>query len=400
MTTSIVMPKLGMTMTKGTIVEWLKNPGDTISKGEEIVTISSEKLTSEVEAPASGVLFKIIKEANEEVPVGEIIGIIGENIEEFSSSSIVDTTNDLHEKKEYPLSNDKEQDPFKKRFRISPAARKRAKELGVDTLQVTGTGPKGRITRRDIEKAAKEAGTTKKRLQTTRSPETETQMLSSMRSTIAKRMHKSITSTAQLTLHRKAEIDTLIKFQNNIRQEVSQNDLNVRLTLTVFLAKAVILSLKEMPIMNRHLVDNTLYQYDDIHLGIATSLDEGLVVPVVKNADKLSLGALAEAISTVTKKARNSKADPNELTGSTFTLTNLGSQGVEYFTPILNPPESGILGVGAFSEELKLINGKVVSVKRIPLSLTFDHRVLDGVPAADFLARIVYYLEHPYLLVL
>src|SRR5699024_10601588 len=128
--------------------------------------------------------------------------------------------NDLHEKKEYPLSNDKEQDPFKKRFRISPAARKRAKELGVDTLQVTGTGPKGRITRRDIEKAAKEAGTTKKRLQTTRSPETETQMLSSMRSTIAKRMHKSITSTAQLTLHRKAEIDTLIKFQNNIRQEV------------------------------------------------------------------------------------------------------------------------------------------------------------------------------------
>lgn len=164
MTTSIVMPKLGMTMTKGTIVEWLKNPGDTISKGEEIVTISSEKLTSEVEAPASGVLFKIIKEANEEVPVGEIIGIIGENIEEFSSSSIVDTTNDLHEKKEYPLSNDKEQDPFKKRFRISPAARKRAKELGVDTLQVTGTGPKGRITRRDIEKAAKEAGTTKKRL--------------------------------------------------------------------------------------------------------------------------------------------------------------------------------------------------------------------------------------------
>lgn len=400
MTTSIVMPKLGMTMTKGTIAEWLKNPGDTISKGEEIVTISSEKLTSEVEAPASGVLFKIIKEANEEVPVGEIIGIIGENIEEFSSSSIVDTTNDLHEKKEYPLSNDKEQDPFKKRFRISPAARKRAKELGVDTLQVTGTGPKGRITRRDIEKAAKEAGTTKKRLQTTRSPETETQMLSSMRSTIAKRMHKSITSTAQLTLHRKAEIDTLIKFQNNIRQEVSQNDLNVRLTLTVFLAKAVILSLKEMPIMNRHLVDNTLYQYDDIHLGIATSLDEGLVVPVVKNADKLSLGALAEAISTVTKKARNSKADPNELTGSTFTLTNLGSQGVEYFTPILNPPESGILGVGAFSEELKLINGKVVSVKRIPLSLTFDHRVLDGVPAADFLARIVYYLEHPYLLVL
>lgn len=221
-----------------------------------------------------------------------------------------------------------------------------------------------------------------------------------MRSTIAKRMHKSITSTAQLTLHRKAEIDTLIKFQNNIRQEVSQNDLNVRLTLTVFLAKAVILSLKEMPIMNRHLVDNTLYQYDDIHLGIATSLDEGLVVPVVKNADKLSLGALAEAISTVTKKARNSKADPNELTGSTFTLTNLGSQGVEYFTPILNPPESGILGVGAFSEELKLIDGKVVSVKRIPLSLTFDHRVLDGVPAADFLARIVYYLEHPYLLVL
>ncbi|GGB38306.1 2-oxo acid dehydrogenase subunit E2 [Virgibacillus dakarensis] len=411
MATSIVMPKLGMTMTEGTVVEWLKNPGDPITEGEGVVTISSEKLTNEVEAPASGILLEIKKEVDDEASVGEVIGIIGEKGEKVDT--ITSASEQIHEddgeqvkQQKTPASaagqpDQQVGDSSKKRLRISPAARKKAKALGVDTLQVTGTGPNSRITRRDIEQAAKKAAvqpieqTDQK--QSTASDANIANM-SQMRSTIANRMHESLTATAQLTLHRKADINRLLDFQKKLRQEARENDLDLKLTLTVLLARAVTLSLKDNPLMNTHLIDNKLHQYDEVDLGIATALEEGLVVPVVKHAERLPLGDLAKSIQTVTEKARN--GTNNELSGSTFTITNLGNQGVEYFTPILNTPESGILGVGTFVDELKLEEEKVISVKKLPLSLTFDHRVLDGAPAAAFLSRIVYYLENPYLLVL
>ncbi|GIP62429.1 dihydrolipoamide acetyltransferase component of pyruvate dehydrogenase complex [Virgibacillus pantothenticus] len=411
MATSIVMPKLGMTMTEGTVEEWLKQPGDTVKEGEGIVTISSDKLTSEVEAPADGVLLKIIKDVTEEATVGEPIGIVGQDGEEVGEavSNVEETKTEqepeVHQETIQQSELNQKMDGPQRKKRISPAARKKAKALAIDISNITGTGPKGRITRRDIEQAAKqqaaatimEEQTVEK--QTAQEKATHVTGLSSMRKSIATNMQQSLANTAQLTLHRKADITDLLVFQNKMRAEAAENGLDIKLTLTVFLARAVTLSLQQHPEVNTHLIDEQLHQYDVVHLGIATSLENGLVVPVVKHAERLPLGSLAEQIKLVTESARKGKNV--ELNGATFTISNLGAQGVEYFTPILNPPESGILGVGTFIKEFALGENEAVKQKiSLPLSLTFDHRVLDGAPAAAFLNTIAHYLANPYLLLL
>ncbi|API93584.1 MULTISPECIES: dihydrolipoamide acetyltransferase family protein [Virgibacillus] len=411
MATSIVMPKLGMTMTEGTVEEWLKQPGDTVKEGEGIVTISSDKLTSEVEAPADGVLLKIIKDVTEEATVGEPIGIVGQDGEEVGEavSNVEETKTEqepeVHQETIQQSELNQKMDGPQRKKRISPAARKKAKALAIDISNITGTGPKGRITRRDIEQAAKqqaaatimEEQTVEK--QTAQEKATHVTGLSSMRKSIATNMQQSLANTAQLTLHRKADITDLLVFQNKMRAEAAENGLDIKLTLTVFLARAVTLSLQQHPEVNTHLIDEQLHQYDVVHLGIATSLENGLVVPVVKHAERLPLGSLAEQIKLVTESAREGKNV--ELNGATFTISNLGAQGVEYFTPILNPPESGILGVGTFIKEFALGENEAVKQKiSLPLSLTFDHRVLDGAPAAAFLNTIAHYLANPYLLLL
>ncbi|NBJ71142.1 MULTISPECIES: dihydrolipoamide acetyltransferase family protein [Clostridia] len=415
MATSIVMPKLGMTMTEGTVEEWLKQPGDTVKEGEGIVTISSDKLTSEVEATADGVLLKIIKDVTEEAAVGEPIGILGQDGEEVGEG--VSTAEETKTEQEPEVhqetiqrselndqANQKVDGPQRKR-RISPAARKKAKALAIDISNVTGTGPKGRITRRDIEQAAKQqAAATIIEEQTVENQTAQKKAahvsgLSPMRKSIATNMQYSLATTAQLTLHRKVDITDLLVFQKKMRAEAAENNLDIKLTLTVFLARAVTLSLQQHPEVNTHLIDEQLHQYDVVHLGIATSLENGLVVPVVKHTERLPLGSLAEQIKQVTESAREGKNA--ELNGATFTISNLGALGVEYFTPILNPPESGILGVGSFIKEFTLGENEAVKHKiSLPLSLTFDHRVLDGSPAAAFLNTIAHYLAKPYLLLL
>ncbi|WP_258871331.1 dihydrolipoamide acetyltransferase family protein [Virgibacillus dokdonensis] len=220
-----------------------------------------------------------------------------------------------------------------------------------------------------------------------------------MRKSIAANMQHSLETTAQLTLHRKADITNLLAFQKKMRTEAAENNLDLKLTLTVFLARAVTLSLQTHPEVNTHLINDQLHQFEEVHLGIATSLEDGLVVPVVKHAERLPLGSLAKQMKHVTETAREGKNA--DLSGATFTISNLGAQGIEYFTPILNPPESGILGVGTFVKELTLDeNEQVKQITSLPLSLTFDHRVLDGAPAAAFLNTIAHYLAKPYLLLL
>jgi len=409
MPTTIVMPKLGMTMKEGTVIEWLKRPGDIVKEGEGVVTISSEKLTSEVEAPASGILLEIVEKEDSEVEVGKVIGVIGKKDEdaqeETVSTSSATTVASVTTTEKPEAVQQQQQVKNNRQIRISPAARKKAKELGVDTIQVTGTGPKGRITRADIEQFAK--GQEEKAIVHIEQEEAgrsnidpSIENMPRIRSVISKRMHESLQSTAQLTLHRKANINKLIEFQAQIKREAKSGNAELKLTLTVLVARAVLLSLQDKPFMNTHLINNKLHEYKEVHLGIATAVQDGLVVPVVRNAAQLSLGNLAKSISLVAEKARRGNAGASELTGSTFTITNLGSQGIEYFTPILNTPESGILGVGTLMDELILEDGNVKNAKKLPLSLTFDHRILDGAPAAEFLGQVIYYLEHPYLLVL
>jgi len=422
----IVMPKLGMTMTEGTIVEWHKEIGEPVSEGEPVLTISSEKLTQELEAPASGILLAKNAEVDDLLEVGAAIAVIGEErgaVQEVAAAVAVadreETEIAVNVAPSAPAAPVRESAPKKvqgERIFITPLARKMAKEHQLDIALIEGTGGNGRITKRDIERALQEgrpvavAEPALAPVQTSAPAPAPAKAihnenigagLNPMRKVIARNMRRSLEQTAQLTLHRKVSANALIDFQDTLRKQVEEADLDVKLTVTVLVARAAVLALQDMKQVNSHYVDGTLTEFDEVHLGIATALADGLVVPVVKNAHQKTIGTLAKEIKEVSTKARNGEASGDLLSGSTFTITNLGASGIEYFTPILNTPETGILGVGSFQEELALDeDGQVKLVKKIPLSLTFDHQIVDGATAAEFLNKLTKYTETPYLLVL
>ncbi|MCM3588295.1 2-oxo acid dehydrogenase subunit E2 [Mesobacillus maritimus] len=415
----IVMPKLGMTMTEGTIVEWHKEVGEPVSEGEPVLTISSEKLTQEVEAPVSGILLVKNAEVDEQLEVGAAIAVIGEEggaVQEVAAAASVAVVDKVEADTAVAAPAPVREAATKvqgERIFITPLARKMAKEHQLDIALIEGTGGNGRITKHDIERALQEGTAAKAAVETkveaapahvSVSPvndETIGAGLNPMRKAIARNMRRSLGQTAQLTIHRKVNANALIDFQNSLKKQVAAADLDVKLTITVLVARAAVLALQEMKQVNSHYVDGMLTEFDEVHLGIATALDDGLVVPVVKNAHQKTIGTLAKEIKDVSVKARNGEASGDLLTGSTFTITNLGASGIEYFTPILNTPETGILGVGSFQDELALDEeGQVKMIKKIPFSLTFDHQIVDGATAAEFLNKLSKYIETPYLLVL
>ncbi|GAB3055093.1 dihydrolipoamide acetyltransferase family protein [Virgibacillus ainsalahensis] len=422
MSENIVMPKLGMTMTEGTIEEWHKKSGDTVEAGESIVLISSEKLTQEIEAPVSGMLAEIKTQETEEAKVGAILGVIKQEGEATADSGATETENEPapepsqekdsvqavspsedKDSEKSPSSKKTEKDSEKRIF-ISPIARKMAKENDLQIDLIKGTGGNNRITRIDINRVLKNghdhAGSEALPDETfVQRPVGEG--LNPMRKAIAQNMRNSLEQTAQLTLHRKANADKLIDFQKTLRKEAERNERDLKLSLTVLIARASVLALQDFKKMNARYKDGQLSEFDEVHLGIATSLDDGLVVPVVKNAHQKTIGTLAEEMKKKTAEARNGEAGGDSLTGSTFTITNMGASGIEYFTPILNTHETGILGVGTLQDELALTEDeKVKSVRKMPFSLTFDHQILDGATASEFLEILIGYIESPYLLVL
>lgn len=418
MSTAIVMPKLGLTMTEGTIDQWYKEEGDLVKKGEAVCSISSEKLTQDVEAAADGILLKKTVEQGDEVPVQQTIAVIGkqgesvekEQLSAISGSEERDGNNSPGEKAAAAATLSKK--PGKKangKVIASPVAKRLAKEKGINISDVEGTGPNGRITKQDIERFEEDRilietdvtpEMTEPETAGTPSGSTIGEGLSPMRKTIAKRMHSSLGQTAQLTLQRRAKLNDLLELRKRIKGNESERHAQ-KLSLTVFIAKAAIKALQEHPEMNSWYQNGQLIEHQEIHLGIATTISGGLLVPVIKHTQDMPLGTLGSAMEGAAKKARNGELSGDQLTGSTFTVTNLGQSGVEYFTPILNTPETGILGVGSFQESFTVDReGNIAKTKELPLSLTFDHQIIDGAPAADFLATIVYYIEHPYLLVL
>ncbi|WP_174614611.1 dihydrolipoamide acetyltransferase family protein [Virgibacillus ihumii] len=423
MSENIVMPKLGMTMKEGTIEEWHKQVGDTVESGEGIVTISSEKLTQEIESPVGGELLEINMDTEKVAKVGDVLGVVGQAGESVGSGgpSVQETR--------APSSNEKEQgsrEDTKKEVRatiqkgndeqqsgerifISPLARKLAKEHDLPMERINGTGGNGRITRLDINRVlehgldkAEEKKEEPAKAYTAATLEAQPigEGLNPMRKAIAQNMRESVEQTAQLTLHRKAGADKLIALQKKLREEAESAEVDVKLSLTVLIARATVLALQDFQKMNTRYENGELSQFDEVHLGIATSLEDGLVVPVVKNAEQKPIGILAKEIKEVSTKARDGEANEDALSGSTFTITNMGASGVEYFTPILNLHETGILGVGSLQDELALEDGEVTQIKKVPFSLTFDHQILDGAAAGEFLSILVKYIENPYLLIL
>lgn len=407
MATEVVMPKLGLTMTEGTVERWIVKEGDKVEQGDPIVEISSEKLSNEVEAPESGYIIKIVAGEGDVVPSRGAIAYIGEEGEN------VDASRQTEEKyEEDPADREKTEEKERtdarpslpatqegERIFITPVARKMAEEKGIDIRDVNGTGGNGRITRLDIQRYVP-SKTTETQAAAAHTPEYGAG-LEGMRKTIAERMMRSVQSTAQVTNQRKVDVTELMTFRKEIQEKVNEPLTNGELSINTLLTKAVILALKDTPEMNAWYYDGEYVQIDEIHIGMATAIDQGLIVPVIKDAHQMSLSQLGPAIRNVASEARQGTLDGSLYSGSTFTITNLGGYEIEYFTPIINTPEVGILGVGALQKEIELDDdGEVVQKLKLPLSLTYDHQIIDGAPAAEFLAKIATHLQDPYRLLI
>ena len=407
MITEIFIPKASMSMAEGTVIRWLKSEGDSIEQGEGVVEIETDKTLMEVEANASGTLLKIIHESGV-FPVTTVIGYIGEPGDIIPKAPDADIPSGIQP----PVTG----------FSVSPGATPKAKTLaalyGISLENVRASSNDGYIRARDIEGAkaappakaiAKDAGlltgditgagfagnaaadSARERFNTETAAGTKP---SAMRKAIAARMTQSHLNAPHVTVDMAANVTRLLQ----VRAEL--NDAGNSFTINDFILRAVILVMCEMPQLNWHWIDGLIHKNAEINLGVAIALEDGLIVPVIRNAGVLTFREISDAARLLGDKAKNGGLTPDEYTGSTFTVSNLGMFGVRSFTPILNPPESGILGVNAIVKRFACVNGKGVWIDEMNLSLTFDHRVLDGVTAARWLNALIHKLERPALILL
>ncbi|GAC1392847.1 MAG: dihydrolipoamide acetyltransferase family protein [Ktedonobacteraceae bacterium] len=430
-TTKVIMPKLGLTMEEGTVVNWLKQHGEMVYEGDVLGIIETEKLTHDIEAQGSG-QFQIMAPEGTTVPAGETIGYIVPTTEDQNHVSTSPAPPLLAQNNEVVPKDMTLTMPQRKR-EISPVALRMAQHLNVDLDTIAGSGPRGRIHKADIllaleqhqsqrpfphvheglEHVTNSTAATSEPAATSSSPNAppqttssssvkvpyEVQTVSPMRRRIVENMQESLQSTAQLTLMMEANVTHMLSMRAHLQQESQRLD-DLHITLTDIFIKVVAQALLQHRLLNATLVKNELRLYREIHIGVATTLEHGLLVPVIHQADKKSIAEISGELKKLTEQARNGTISPDDLAGSTFTITNLGTLGVEYFTPILYRQQSGILGVGRIAEHH--LNGNITTEKQstLGLSLTFDHRVVDGFPAAQFLNHVKYLLEHPWSLLL
>jgi pyruvate dehydrogenase E2 component (dihydrolipoamide acetyltransferase) len=351
------MPRLSLTMKEGTVGKWYKKEGEAVEKGEPIVEVVSEKATYDVEAPSAGVLRKILVQEGVDVPVNEALAIIASSNEAFLEAEVCVETPETAAEKEG-------------RMLASPAAKRLAKEHGVDLSLVKGTGPEGRIVEDDVRKSIEEKSGAILKIK-------ETIPLSGFRKVSAERVTTSFRTAPHSTIAMEVNVSKAAKLHTKTQA-----------SYTAILARAVAKALAEHPRMNSRLNGNQIELFEDINVGVAVATEKGLVVPVIRNADKKPLSEIDSAIRELTEKARQEKLAKEDVSGGTFTVTNLGMYGVDFFTPIINPPEAAILGVGRIVEKPTALDGKIEIVPVITLTLSYDHRIVDGAPAADFLRKV------------
>jgi pyruvate dehydrogenase E2 component (dihydrolipoamide acetyltransferase) len=480
MSTEFIMPKLGLTMEEGTILEWLVEDGTEITQGMAVLRIETDKVESDVESPGAG-RFHRVGNQGDTYPCGALIGYLladGETppaAKAPASPAPVAAQTSSPVASSAPIASNVATLPRREgRLFASPNARRVAKELGIDIETVVGSGPEGRITSEDVEEAHKNpsarratgapaiavapilssngnvlataaarqlaellgvdlaqvpydatdgrvtkdgvAAFVRARLTTTQTSSKETssaeksttvlapasqtptsiKKISGMRGTIAKRMQSSLQDMAQLTLHMDADLDAIVEDRESRKNSGNNNSSNSLPGFTDYVIAAAARALKLHPIVNSQVTAEGIALLPEIHVSMAVALPEGLIVPVIKNTTSLDLSSLAAETKRLSGAAREGKLGLGELEGGTFSVSTLGMFGVDGFTPVINPPNTAILGVGRLRDDVVVSKkGKVSTVKRMTLSLTWDHRVFDGAPAAEFCKSIVDLLADP-----
>ena len=370
--TKVVMPRLSLTMKEGTVVQWFKKEGDPVQKGEPLVEVLSEKVTYDVEAPDSGFLRRILVGEGSSVPIDQAVGLIGSADEPITQTEIGESAPPRKTEAAAPMLPSPEE--ATERVPASPAAKRLAKELQVDLTQVKGTGPEGRIVEDDVRLYSEQFAAKPKVL--------EIIPMVGIRKTTAERLSLSARTAPHSTIVMEVDMSNAAKIHKE-----------TQLSYTEMLVKAVATALREHRIMNATLEDEQIKVFEDVNVGVAVAAENGLVVPVIRNADGKSLSEIASALRELVEKARLGKLTREDMAGGTFTITNLGMYNVDLFIPIINPPETAILGVGRVTEKPVAVNEQVTIRPVMQLSLAYDHRIVDGAPAARFLQTVKQILE-------
>ena len=445
---------LGQTMEEGTITKWLKQEGDKVEKGEPILEVMTDKVNLEVESPASGILRKIIAHADETVPIMALIGIIGEAdepIDDLLAERMVDGSWGMvngetpepspslptsppipsaasaisHEPLAIPdrvfisprarrlahengisldmfagrgtgpngrvVEKDVEAVIAESRVKASPLAAKVAADQGIDIREVAGSGPRGKVMRDDVLQAATSASF----------PVMEAKVIpfTGIRKMVADNVAKSAQTAVHVTLTSEVDMTDAVKMRAQVLDEFERK-YGTRLTYTDLIVKAVARAILDHPLVNGSLQGNEIRIAADVNIGVALALEVGLIVPVVRNADKKPVAQISSELKALVQKGKSGKLGGDEIHGGTFTISNLGTYGVDMFNPIITPGQSAILGVCRIAEKPMVVGGQVVVRSMMNLCLSFDHRVMDGAPAAQFLARVKELLELPYQLLI
>lgn len=404
MATEVIMPQLGLTMEEGTIAKWIKQVGDKVAVGDVLVEITTDKLSSEIESEVEGVLLKIVAQEGEDIPVKGLLAIIGAEGEQVGSASAPAA------KKEEVQAEAPKAEALPKaasvteggRVKASPLAKKIASELGVDLSTVAGSGPNGRIVQKDVlaaevkpavvEKAAPEVKAAPVSAPVQPANADVVKPLTNMRKVIAKRMQQSKNTAPHVTITTEVNVDKTIA----LRSKLNAKNADVRFSYTDILVKMCATALRNYPKINASITEDSMILHDKINIGVAVALDDGLIVPVVSNADRKGLKAITKETKDLINKARTNTLSPDEMSGATFTISNLGSYDIDGFTPVINLPEAAILGVGRIVKKpIVNENDEIVPASMMVLSMSFDHRVVDGAQAAEFLKALKGYLEDP-----
>ena len=400
----ITIPKLGLTMESAKLVRWLLRSGDEVTEGTPALVIETDKVTYEVPAPASGILHPVAPEGKT-CSVEETVGYVAKDQEEYER--IV---------KQYPSSESEAAEilpgeepsapppsgpPSGDHFKSSPLARAMAAEHNLDLSAIKGTGPGGRIVRADILAALGEkAKLAAKRIEeiaepgpSSRKEIRESIPIRGVRKIILDNMFQSLSQSAQLTIHTEASAEALVALRNRLTTD------GQKVSFNAILVKTAAMALRLHPRINASVENDTIQVWKQIHIGLAMEANDALIVPVVRTPDRKTIRDIDREIADLIRKLRDNRLSPDDLFNGTFTITNLGFADIDFFTPIVRPPESAILGVGRIVKKPVVRKDTLVPEARLGLSLTFDHRIIDGAPGARFLKTIKDMIEDPLLLI-